>query len=471
MFRVSLVAATCCLVSQVWAHGEGGEHPWEWAGVFELTGAERYTWSATRGAAGAYADPDMKVVIVPLGDHGHLDDAEPTAEAAFRDTATVWRTLHSGDSVPLATTGADTIGLHFDETTWISLFHFRPSATGYFAVFTAHVPSEFENGFHFLKDEHGDDVEAHDEEHMDDEAAAVEEKAEGVGVAMGAAAITALPTILVLPFVAPFVDRLGSGYFPVMNSFASGAIFAAAVFLLLPESIHMVGAGLDESAGHAVWGSAVMCGWLIGILVHHIGDMVHEKASSARGSDAIEDKVQGEGGKVDVAVAAAVTFGDFWHNFVDGMVIGFSARACSSSTLWATVAASVAHETPQEIADYIVLITKANLNWRMALGLNLFAALSTVVGAAIGHGVDVSDNVQGIFLAMGAGVYLFVAVTELAPSILEIRTPMVMSSMTRLLVFAIGATLIGLVLLSDSHCDGMSDGDAAAGDAHAGHVH
>jgi len=461
-----LVITTACRVASA------GNHPWVWGGLCEMSVGERYTWSATRGPDGAYVESEMKVMSVFVGEEEDIKAGAPTANASWDSGETPWTSKFSGDTCSLvsgATTNLTSFTFRFDESSWISLFHIEPSASGHWTFFTSQLVHDLENGFHFLRDEHGHDVECvvhhHDHAHEEAEDTEHNEEGQGLGVAIGAAALTALPALLMLPFVGPAVVRAGSAAFPVMNSFASGAIFAAAAFLLLPESTHLIGEGLDESGSHGLWGSSVMFGWLIGVLMHHIGDMFMGGKKDAQGLSEGSDAT-GVRKPVDLAVAAAVTCGDFVHNLVDGMVIGFAARACSSSVLWAVVAGGVAHEAPQEIADYIVLITKANLAWPKAMVLNVFAALPALVGAAIAYEAEVSDNLQGVLLAIGAGVYLFVAMTELAPFLLEIRSPFVLSSATRLGGFLIGATALGLVLLGHEHCHDHSGGELAEEHAH-----
>mmetsp|Transcript_110098 Transcript_110098/g.316834 ORF Transcript_110098/g.316834 Transcript_110098/m.316834 type:complete len:476 (+) Transcript_110098:62-1489(+) len=475
MLRASVILAACHVV-------RAGDHPWVWGGICELSAGEKYTWSAARGPEGFYAGSEMKLMSVYVGEQTEISAGKEPAMANWNSS--VWADLSSGESVSLAsdaTSSITTVALHFDTSSWLSLFHLEPTASGHWTFFTSQLAHDLENGFHYLKDEHGHDIECvvhHHDHGTEEEAAGADhtEGGQGLGVALGATTLTILPALLTLPFVGPAVARIGTWAFPVMNSFASGAIAATSAFILLPETTHLIGEGMSESGSHAVWGSSMMFGWLIGVLIHHLTDIIMQGKGDVQTS-AMEEAARGGGPEdadkrqpVDVSVAAAVVCGDACHNLVCGMVTGFAARSCSASVMWAVTAGGIAHELPQEIADYIVLITKANVAWPKAMVLNVLSALPALVGAAIAYEVDVSDNFQGVFLTIGAGVYLFVALTELAPSILEIRSPYLQSSALRFVAFFIGATALGLVLLGHDHCyvavpneDGLIE--------HNGHYH
>jgi len=106
----------------------------------------------------------------------------------------------------------------------------------------------------------------------------------------------------------------------------------------------------------------------------------------------------------------------------------------------------------------------------MALTLNFMSGLSTVIGAIITYSSDVGSGVEGAILAAGAGVYLYVATTELGPAVGDLMGDRALGSVARLLSFAVGAALIGLVLLDHEHCYAPvveGEGGEAASDGHA----
>lgn len=189
--------------------------------------------------------------------------------------------------------------------------------------------------------------------------------------------------------------------------------------------------------------------------------MTANEEGKREGVDLVEIKL------VDGAVAAPVIFGDFWHNLVDGMIVGFSAKTCGGSMTWTIVAVTILHEVPQELADFVILVTKANMTWYWAALLNFASGLSTVLGAILAYETEMSVNFQGLGLAFGGGVYMYVAMTDLAPNILAKASAQEYAM--RIAAFAVGAASIGLVLLGHEHCSAPSAPGVV--DAHAGHGH
>mmetsp|Transcript_28743 Transcript_28743/g.72182 ORF Transcript_28743/g.72182 Transcript_28743/m.72182 type:complete len:528 (-) Transcript_28743:281-1864(-) len=497
------------------AHHDDGDHSdhaheglWEWAGVVGLVAGETYTWTATRGTSGAYADASMKIVAIkPSGRRlrrlsatleDMLHDAEEHAEEFFEMAEANWTNVTSGSTVQISDELA--FKMEFDEHTWMSLFHLQVATSGPVVFFAEHLPWEFENGFHFLKNEHGDDVETlhqepdidHEEEEEENAAGSTTDVSTGkngsLGIAILAALVTALPGCFMIALVPIFMKTMQETHFPMIFAFASGAIFSCAVFLVLSEGLHMAGAGQDEVTGTWTWGVAIMVGWLTGMVIHHASEIafkssIEEAEASPSGDNTSMEADQKVAEVVPIgtkfAVAGPVLLGDFFHNFVDGLVIGFACRACSSSMLWTMAGVTVAHEVPQELADFFLLVTKAGMSWPWALLTNSFTAISAVImGSIIAYEVDVSANFEGIALAYGGGVYLFIALTELSESLLHPQKKQSLkASLLCLLTFVVGATCIGLVLLDHQHCSVpvvvvTEDGEVVVEeDPHAGHNH
>mmetsp|Transcript_2258 Transcript_2258/g.6381 ORF Transcript_2258/g.6381 Transcript_2258/m.6381 type:complete len:123 (-) Transcript_2258:269-637(-) len=120
----------------------------------------------------------------------------------------------------------------------------------------------------------------------------------------------------------------------------------------------------------------------------------------------------------------------------------------------------------------MLLVTKAGWSWTAAVLANSLTALpAAIIGSIISYEVEVSSNLQGLMLAFGGGVYLFVATTELASTMMHLGDkPTIASSLMRIGFFVLGATLIGLVLLEHGHC-GAPEPEGAAGGGDDGHGH
>jgi len=114
--------------------------------------------------------------------------------------------------------------------------------------------------------------------------------------------------------------------------------------------------------------------------------------------------------------------GDFFHNFIDGMIIAGSFMVNIELGI-ATSIAIIAHEIPQEIGDFGVLI-HAGYTRRKALLLNFLIALSAVLGAAavllIGSKID---NLTAYILPFTAGGFIYIATADLIPELKKDTRP------------------------------------------------
>lgn len=187
-----LLVLTVCLIvglSLTLADDEGSAddpyaftHSFEWAAIIVTPAIlGPYTWRAEQ-VAGAYADPSMKVAILPLpgitNDTIALNSASANVSRAL--LYSLWARGNAAISLPcedLVAAGENSttrpifgvpqtesgacFNFVFDESRSRSTFQMGPpySPSAAIAVFTEHVPMEFENSRHFFRDSFGIDVE------------------------------------------------------------------------------------------------------------------------------------------------------------------------------------------------------------------------------------------------------------------------------------------------------------------------
>lgn len=135
-------------------HEEGrGEHPFEWAGAFNLKVGE-YKWSFAK-VDGKYADPEMQMVILSAvkGGKEGIEAVHEKAEELFKGTAVAKK---SGEMI---VPGDSLYQLEFDSSKDITTFKVKIDKVGNYVFFTQHVPTEFEAKEHFFKDSKGKDLE------------------------------------------------------------------------------------------------------------------------------------------------------------------------------------------------------------------------------------------------------------------------------------------------------------------------
>eukprot|EP00899_Mesostigma_viride_P004095 jgi/Mesvir1/13687/Mv02121-RA.1 len=120
------------------------------------------------------------------------------------------------------------------------------------------------------------------------------------------------------------------------------------------------------------------------------------------------------------SVVFVILLGDFVHNVVDGLVIGASFSLCDTSAGWSITFATVLHEVPQELSDFIVL-RRAGLSVFSALALNLASASSCIIGAIAGLGTaKISESTQSVLIAYCAGILVFVAMVDILPDLMTV---------------------------------------------------
>ena len=143
---------------------------------------------------------------------------------------------------------------------------------------------------------------------------------------------------------------------------------------------------------------------------HHEGDDPHH--DHRHGFDAEQ---AGRGGW-------SVLVGDGIHNFCDGIIIAAAFLADTRLGI-VTSLAIIAHEIPQEVGDYIVLLN-AGFSRAKALLFNALSGLAAVVGGVLGYFVvGPWEAVFPYLLVVAASSFVYVAVADLLPQ-LQRRLPL-----------------------------------------------
>ena len=117
-----------------------------------------------------------------------------------------------------------------------------------------------------------------------------------------------------------------------------------------------------------------------------------------------------------------IVVGDAFHNFTDGVIIA-SAFLADIRLGVVTAVAIIAHEIPQEIGDFLVLL-HSGFGRRQALLMNALSGLATLVGAVIAY-FAISELRGWIpeILAIAAASMIYVAVADLIPGLQKRTAP------------------------------------------------
>jgi zinc and cadmium transporter len=118
----------------------------------------------------------------------------------------------------------------------------------------------------------------------------------------------------------------------------------------------------------------------------------------------------------------SVLVGDSIHNFCDGIIIA-AAFLADTHLGWVTALAIVAHEIPQEVGDYVVLLN-AGFTRGKALLFNALSGLAAVVGGVIGYFiVGPWEALFPYLLVVASSSFVYIAVADLLPQ-LQRRLPL-----------------------------------------------
>lgn len=201
--------------------------------------------------------------------------------------------------------------------------------------------------------------------------------------------------------------------------FAAGALLAAAFIDLLPETSHL---------GSAETGLLFA---LIGILLffflerflrwfhHH-----HEEDNNHK----------------DPRIPLIVV-GDTIHNFIDGIAIAAGFLIDVPTGIAVTLAVA-AHEIPQEIGDFGLLLNKGMAKRNVIL-VNIISALATTVAAVSFYAAGQTYELPlDIVLGLVAGFFIYIAVSDIIPSIHKNESKILAGPQSVLLI--LGVVIVGV---------------------------
>jgi zinc and cadmium transporter len=194
-----------------------------------------------------------------------------------------------------------------------------------------------------------------------------------------------------------------AGLVPRMVSLSAGVLLGTSVLHLLPEAFES-GADLHGLA------------WTL--LAGIVGFFVLEKLAILRHSHHHEGDGHGHHHGHDHREAGPggtlILVGDSIHNLADGVLIA-AAFLTDASLGWMIAAAIAAHEIPQEIGDFIVLLN-AGFTRRRAFVYNAISGLSAVVGGVLGYyGLAQAQGALPYVLVLAAASFVYIALADLVP--------------------------------------------------------
>jgi len=203
-------------------------------------------------------------------------------------------------------------------------------------------------------------------------------------------------------------------WIPTLVSYAVGALLGVVFLDLLPHIF-------EETKDPGRVAAFILFGILAFFVLekvllwrhHHHSD---DEPGAEPGSQAHYHAHEHEQGHDHGRSGWMIVIGDAFHNFTDGIIIA-GAFVADVRLGIATAVAIIAHEIPQEIGDFIVLLHSGFSKGR-ALAMNGLSGLATVAGALLAY-FAISEVRQWIpeILAVAAAGMLYVAVADLIPGL------------------------------------------------------
>lgn len=211
-------------------------------------------------------------------------------------------------------------------------------------------------------------------------------------------------------------------------SYAIGALLGAVFLEILPEAIEL-------STDIATVSGTVLVGILLFFTLEKLLLWRHCHHDHCEAHDPAEHGAHGRSGTM-------IMIGDTFHNFVDGIIIA-AAFLVDINLGVVTALAIIAHEIPQEVGDFMILLhsgyTKAQ-----ALLFNLLSSLATLVGGVLAYYfLQTMQSIVPTLLALAAASMIYVAVADLIPGLH--RRAQLRDTLEQVALIALGISSILLV--------------------------
>ncbi len=199
--------------------------------------------------------------------------------------------------------------------------------------------------------------------------------------------------------------QLRKNLVPHLVSFAIGSLLGAAFLGLLPHAL----AGPEVEDFHNIF-LAVLLGLLSFFLLEKLVLWRHCH------SDHCEAHAPHDEHKTNEATGWMILVGDGMHNLVDGVLIA-AAFMTDIHLGIVTALAIAAHEIPQEVGDFVVLL-HSGFSRRKALLFNVLSSLATIVGALLAYwSLSDMQHLLPYVLAVAASSFIYIAVADLIPGL------------------------------------------------------
>ncbi len=221
-----------------------------------------------------------------------------------------------------------------------------------------------------------------------------------------------------------------ASWVPVLISYAVGALLGAVFLEILPHAFGMT-ENLENMAATI----------LVGILLFFVLEKLvlwrhcHIEQCEAHDPPVALHHDHGRSGMM-------IMIGDTFHNFVDGVLIA-AAFLASHELGMVTAIAIIAHEVPQEVGDFVILLHSGYSKGK-ALLFNMLSSTAMVASGVLAYfALQTMQQWVPNLLGLAAASMLYVSVADLIPG-LHRRTEL-QATLQQVVLIALGVTTIWLV--------------------------
>jgi zinc and cadmium transporter len=205
--------------------------------------------------------------------------------------------------------------------------------------------------------------------------------------------IASIGAIIGSSFVLVMKDKHRGVLIPSFVSYATGTLLGSAFLGMIPKALH-----------HASYQS-VSAMILVGIILFFLLEKL-----------VIWRHCHKENCETHTRAGPLILIGDAFHNFVDGVVIA-TAFLSDIRLGMVTSIAVIAHEIPQEMGDFAILL-QSGYTRQKALLYNFISAISSLPGAVLAYYYLMTEQLLVPFvLALSAASFVYIALADLIPGL------------------------------------------------------
>ena len=223
-------------------------------------------------------------------------------------------------------------------------------------------------------------------------------------------------------------------HIPILISYAVGALLGAVFIELLPHAFELA-ESLESMAG------TILAGILLFFVLEKLVLWRHCHVEQCEAHDPPVPVVHNHGHDHGRS-GLMIVIGDTFHNFVDGILVA-AAFLASTELGIVTALAIIAHEIPQEVGDFLILL-HSGYTKRAALLLNVLSSAAMVIGGVLAFfALQTMQEWVPPLLGLAAASMLYVSVADLIPGLH--RRPELRATAQQVVLIGLGIGTIWLV--------------------------